>query len=477
MRVTVRADASIEIGTGHVVRCLTLAQELRARQADVCFVTSSQSGNLDTEIIRQGFSVQRSPPAQSDWLVVDHYDLAAPYETAQRARARRIMVIDDLADRVHDCDLLLDQNLYDGAELRYSKLVPAHAAVLTGPRFALLRAEFLAAREQAQPRTSLRNLLVFFGGSDPTDETSKSLRALVIAGLQGVRVTVIVGASNPHRAAIESLAKTIEHCVVQGPTTRIANLFLQADLAIGAGGTTTWERCCLGLPTIVIAVAANQREVSRMLMSRGYQRFLGEHFEVSERRLADAIRAASDEFSGLAAAAARGMQLVDGAGVNRVCAAMLGSSPPANVRLRRATALDAQLLLEWRNDEMTRAASRSSELITAEQHATWMERSLANPRRRLLVAELDGEPVGTVRADEAAGEVTLSWTVAPAARGRGIAKYMVAALASEITGPIRAEVKSLNTASARVAEYAGMHLREEINGMRIYVRQSASEKH
>ncbi len=475
MRIAIRTDASFEIGTGHVVRCLTLATQLRRRGAEVSFITSSGVGNLDDAIQAQGFLVTTAAAGEYDWMVFDHYGISADAERRARDHARRIMVIDDLADRRHDCDLLLDQNLRedDGS---YSGLVPASVPLLLGPRFALLREEFAAARVRARRRQSLRHLLVFFGGSDPTDETSKTLRALARARLTDVRITVIVGASNPRAGQVRALARDVAGCEVIGPTSEMADLMIEADLAIGAGGTTSWERCCVGLPALVVAVAVNQLEIARLLDARGFHRYLGEHSRVSERDVADAILAARINFDDLSLRGERAMALVDGAGAKRVCAAMLGPSPPEAVILRAATAADAAKLLAWRNDEHTRAASHSQEPVSAEQHAAWLVRSLANPRRRLYVAEHDGEPVGTVRADEENGTWTLSWTVAPAARGRGLAKHMVASLAREITAPIRAEVKSGNAASARVAEHAGMRCAEQIDDVRIFVRNFTCEK-
>jgi UDP-2,4-diacetamido-2,4,6-trideoxy-beta-L-altropyranose hydrolase len=470
MRVLFRADASTEIGTGHVVRCLTLADCLRRRGAEVTFVTEDLPGNIDAQIRSGGFNVQRRVAEDCDWLVVDHYALGASYEREQKAFAGKVFVIDDLANRPHDCDLLLDQNLVSNMEARYRPLVPESTRLLVGPDFALLRSEFAAAREHSRPRERLRRILVFFGGSDPTDETSKTLRALRAAELPDVSIEALVGASNPRRTQVESLARQVRNCTVSGPTQQIAALFSAVDLSIGAGGTTTWERCCLGLPALVIAVAANQDALSRSVAERGFHRYLGTSDAIDEASLVEAITMARDQFSDLAVNAFKATTLVDGLGAERVCAAMLGPSPPAHVRLRRAALGDASLLLAWRNDPATRAASHNDARVSDEDHESWLAKTIANPGRRLFIAELDGQAVGTVRADEGDGEWTLSWTVAPDARGRGVAKHMVSMLASQLREPIRAEVKADNFASARIAEYAGMHFRSESNGVRIFSR-------
>jgi RimJ/RimL family protein N-acetyltransferase len=145
---------------------------------------------------------------------------------------------------------------------------------------------------------------------------------------------------------------------------------------------------------------------------------------------------------------------------------------PADIELRPATLRDADLLLEWRNDPATRAASYSNAAVASDEHLAWLRDALASAERRLYVAEENGAPVGTVRADLANGVWHLSWTVAPQARGRGVAKRMVALLASRIAGPIRAEVKAGNVASARIAEHAGMTLLREANGVLHYERDA-----
>ncbi len=324
MRVLVRADSSREIGTGHVVRCLTLAQALRSRSAHVEFMSSTGEGNINSQIVKAGFAVSEIQPEAGhwDWLIVDHYGLDHVYERSARTASERILVIDDLANRVHDCDLLLDQNLYPQMELRYAKLIPQGAVTLLGPTFALLRPEFAEARA-AKPRVeSVSRILVFFGGSDPTDETSKALEALAGLQLGECSIDVLVGAANPRREKLESMVRRIPRCSLVEPTEKMAALMSTASLVVGAGGTTSWERCCLGLPSIVVAVADNQIAISRALADGGYQEYLGSHESVSVEVLRDALRVAIADFSSLAAAGARSRELVDGLGVQRVLEAM-----------------------------------------------------------------------------------------------------------------------------------------------------------
>ena len=324
MQVVVRADSSSQIGTGHIVRCQTLARALRARGAQVTFVCEALEGNLNDMLVRDGFAVEASIDSvpRCDWLIVDHYGLDHEFERAQRVRAARILVIDDLADRWHDCDLLLDQNLYLDMERRCSGRIPEGATLLIGPRYALLREEFALAAGQASRRTALSRILVSFGGSDPTDESSKTLRALALLRLPEVRIDVLIGAANPRTAALEELAREVPGCNLFGATSQIARLMLDSDLMIGAGGSTTWERCCLALPALVIAVAENQVPIAAAVADRRYHRFLGSYEEISVEFLSRAIRDAARDFDDLAHGAAGGRDLVDGRGTQRVVEAM-----------------------------------------------------------------------------------------------------------------------------------------------------------
>ena len=293
MRVAFRADASVTIGTGHVMRCLTLADTLRALGADCQFVTRDLPGHLGALIADRDFAVSLldapSGPAPSgppdhaawagvtwqkdlvdtlavldrtDWLIVDHYALDARWQKGLGDRVGRIMVIDDLADRPHAAALLLDQNL--GREAKdYDGLVPDDCRILTGPRFALLRPEFAAQRGRSLTRRGvpqLAHLMVTMGGTDAIDATSQVLRALKDANLpEGLRISVVMGSRAPALARVRALATEMPWPTeVLVDVRDMAALMTDADLAIGAGGSTNWERCCLGLPGIVVETAENQ---------------------------------------------------------------------------------------------------------------------------------------------------------------------------------------------------------------------------
>lgn len=325
MRVIFRVDASLLIGSGHVMRCLTLADELRQRGTDIVFVCREHPRNMIGFIEAKGFPVRRLPqpeveyiakpddvhhaawlgvPWQLDasdtlhavgktpprWLIIDHYAVDCRWEAMLRPHVQKIMVIDDLADRCHDCDLLLDQNLYHGMETRYDALLHESCEKLLGPKYALLRPEFAAARKKLRRRDgNVRRVLVFFGGVDPGNETGKTLQALASMNDRRFDVDVVVGLGNPHKEQIQEICVSNwgfnYHCQVDN----MAELMATADVAIGAGGATTWERCSLGLPSISVVIADNQYETTKAVEAMGATIYAGYHNEVTGEDLVNAV--------------------------------------------------------------------------------------------------------------------------------------------------------------------------------------------
>lgn len=307
MRVSFRADASLQIGTGHVVRCLTLADALRERGARSTFICRPHAGHLLDLIKQRGHEAIALPPADEafiapadpfhakwlgtdwasdatqtsqalgeqvvDWLVVDHYALDHRWEQALRSQARHIFTIDDLADRPHDCDLLLDQNLGRKAQ-DYCGLVSRHTQTLSGPAYALLRPEFAQWREyslQRRTQPQLKNLLITMGGVDQNNATGQVLDALTRCELPAdLRITVVMGPHAPWLAHVQTQAAVMPRPTeVLAGVSNMAQLMAESDLCIGAAGGSAWERCALGLPALVLILAANQHSGAMALQTHG----------------------------------------------------------------------------------------------------------------------------------------------------------------------------------------------------------------
>ncbi|HEY9688087.1 MAG TPA: UDP-2,4-diacetamido-2,4,6-trideoxy-beta-L-altropyranose hydrolase [Coleofasciculaceae cyanobacterium] len=327
MKIVFRADASRTIGTGHVMRCLALAKTLQSQGADIQFLCRRLEEDLIDWIREEhGFAVETCSATESetlphpvDWLIVDHYGLDARWELRMRPQAKKIAVIDDLANRPHDCDLLIDQNYHPDSH-RYDPLTPPECQRFLGPAYALLREEFKQARQTAHPRTGqIRRILISFGGSDPTHETEKVLNALQAVS-HPLEVTVILGILHPRADSLPSEFPQFEF--LRG-VSNMAELLCRADLVIGAGGTSSWERCCVGAPTVVINVADNQVDLSHQLEKIGVIRNLGLSQHVQMGDIARVIDELIRNPEIVCALSEKARRLVDGQGTERVADALL----------------------------------------------------------------------------------------------------------------------------------------------------------
>ena len=360
MNVAFRADASLDIGIGHVMRCLTLADALRERGANCHFICREPPGHLTDLIRKRGFSVHAlsyckplerpkdeiaaSQPAhvhwlgsdwqtdarqtgailaelQPDWLVVDHYALDARWERAMKGDYKKLLVIDDLADRVHECDILLDQNWFgDATPNRYREYVPENCVLLLGPCYALLKSEYALLRSLMPPRDGIvKRILVFMGGSDPTNETGKVMDALAHPDLGHLVVDVVIGVNHPDPEGVAKQISKRPDTHLYGSQASLAGWMVRADLMISAGGYTSWERMCLGLPAIVISIADNQTSTNNSMSESGYIDFLGEKEIVTSEIIVSSVRRCMDDPARLKKMSDMGQKLVQGNGLELVC--------------------------------------------------------------------------------------------------------------------------------------------------------------
>jgi len=260
-----------------------------------------------------------------DWLVVDHYSLDTDWETSLRSHTEKIAVIDDLANRKHNCDLLLDQNYFHGSNHRYSGLINSECRQLLGPQYALLGPEYSVLRRQIFPRCSpLSRILVFYGGVDPTNETCRALRVLSQREFQHLVVDIVYGAGNLHRAELEALAAKRKLTNMYDTQPNLAGLIAKADLALGAGGTTNLERCALGLPSIVTAVSDNQVGPSSALANDQRIYSLGRFDKVTDEKLTLAITELMESPEQLGLIAKRAWDVTDAEGATRLANIMYG---------------------------------------------------------------------------------------------------------------------------------------------------------
>lgn len=493
MNVVFRTDASEEIGSGHFMRCLALAEELQSLGAKVLFIcyqlpqymrdmlntkgmgevqlNSKKSSDINNELAHSHWlglsqfedaeqSIKILSKQNWDLLVVDHYALDIRWELALRASVSKIMVIDDIADRIHDCDFLLDQNYYECMNDRYAGKVPAKCSLLLGPKFALLRNEFLLARSEVTQRFgTVKRILVSFGGMDSGNYTTLTLNILSQLKKHAFLVDVVIGLNHPHKEEIIILCNKHNFiCHVQ--TNQISKLMAISDLAIGSGGISTWERCCLGLPTLVVCVAENQRMQIKDAAEKGFIFAPNVSTDLSSQ-LKLHINSILENESLRTLISKTAMQQVDGLGLKRVKIALIS----INIQLRTATQSDSQNIFEWRTHPSIVKTSSNTNLITWDDHESWYLEAIKDKNRLVLIAEIDRIPIGVIRFDIENTAALISIYLVPRDDTKGFGSYLLIqaeewlkSYRSDVIN-IRAEVLGDNIKSQSMFSKSNYHIK------------------
>lgn len=483
------------------MRCLVLACAFREQGAKVAFICREHPGNLINQIRAKGFEVLVLPttgarredgkssdglPKHWDWLgvsqsadagqtleaiagvspdvlVVDHYALDSEWETALSGAVGRIIVLDDLADRAHSCAVLVDANYSLDLEQRratYRRLVAPETELLLGPRFVLLRPEFLRLRQigrtSGSGRGGTKRVLVFFGASDPSGSILQCAQGLL--GISGIEVRYVISSQDPKHHRLLNLLTGHSSHHVSDPSNEFSEWMMDSDFFIGAGGTTTWERACLGVPSLVVSVADNQIAASEAMARDGRAIYLGRSEDLTPESVSDAVRGLLRMPSLLQALAQRNMELVDGKGVARVVRRCI----PEIVSVRPALSSDEDLVYSWRNSEEVRVQSFDQMPIPIDAHRGWFRSSLAQVEsRRLLICESGDEPIGVLRYDLDGEVATASVYLAPQAMGRGAGALVLEEGSRWVRANcpqvrlLRAEIRTENERSIAVFEAAG----------------------
>lgn len=355
MKVVMRVDSSQEIGTGHVMRCLALAKKLEQRQHNILFVCKRHPGHLFDLIARYGFSqvlldiapsdcIKRLPHAhwvggcqkddakqsimaiqshfaeKPDWIIVDHYGLDSAWHKVvkQDFAQEKIMVIDDLVDREHCCDLFLDQT-YGRSEEAYSHLLPQGSKQLLGSKFALLRDEFLfddrkiLQHRKNRIKSGLGRILIMMGGTDNMNKSPSVVKA--IANSSSIeKITVVLGETAAWKDEVAQLCQDVDCASLIVGSDEISQLLLEHDICIGAAGSSAWERCALGLPTLIMALFDNQKVIAHNLVAAGACLYLQADFDAENLNLL--LNDIFDQENYLAMVVS-GLKVCDGRGAER----------------------------------------------------------------------------------------------------------------------------------------------------------------
>ncbi len=488
MRVAIRVDASAQIGTGHVKRSLSLAEALRAHGGEVRFVTRALGVDSVGLIARAGFeqTILLPPPGSvftpdpiiphsewaevsverdtaetvealaefaPDWVVLDSYAFDARWHKAVRSQLDcKIAQIDDLADRKLACDLLIDHTYALDHRAKYGRKLPRTARLLGGPRFGLLGPAYARA-SRYQFSETVRSIGIFMGGVDAGGHSFAVLDALEAIAFEG-EIEVVATSANPHLGDLRERVTARPNARLSLDLPDLTAFFARHDLQIGAGGGASWERCCIGVPTLLVVVAPNQMSVAPMLADAGVAAYAP---DPAPDRIARQVKVLIASPENRASLADNSRRLVDGLGSTRVALGMLAEE----VTVRRAAQDDAQMMFDWRGAPTTRAVSLDTDELVWSEHIAWLNRVLKDPTRPLFVGEIGGRPIGVIRFDfsgemRAPERAEVSLYLDPALHRLGLGQHLLlAGEAAANPAIVDATVLSDNRASQRLFEACG----------------------
>ena len=446
--VAFRVDSSPTIGSGHLRRCLALAEFVRSTGRRCCFISRAHPGNLNAQVVEAGHELIELPAAAGDdvdgegyaaWLgvpeeadaalsksaiagrdiaamIVDHYALGRAWEERLRPHCAMLLAIDDLANRTHSVDILVDVTPISDPS-RYDALVTPQTRLLLGPRFAILRPEFRQARATLATRSGeIGRIFITFGAIDSQNWTEAAVAAVRGAMGRGIMIDVAISSSAPHAGRLREIASTDELLSLHFDTSDVAKLMAAADLGIGAGGTTSWERACLGLASILTPIADNQRDPTAAICAAGCALALAGDRVTYTARLAATLELLRGNPNLLQRIGWAAGAIVDGVGASRIVDELF----PAPLTPRRATADDARDIWCWRNEPRVRESSRDPGEIGWADHLRWFEKVLANENIALLICESASQPVAVLRFDLSRNCAEISIYLTSQGSGRGL---------------------------------------------------------
>lgn len=484
MKIAFRVDTSAVIGTGHFMRCFALARYLKSKGETIIFLsrfldpkfrTLLQSNEMELYELTKGHSVSTDDyeswlgvswqddikevgknleKESIDWLIVDHYAIDQKWEKEARRYTRKIFVIDDLSNRPHDCDLLLDQNLCEEPlkRIRYEPWVPPSCHCLIGPTYALLRPEFREEKRDGKRGGDppIQRLFISFGGADVLNQTEKVLRALETTDF---KIDVVIGTLNPHRTQLEKFCSQKRNIKCHIGVDQMAELMDQADLAIGSAGTTVWEQCALGLPSLIIPVAKNQLRNAELLEKNGASIHLGWHEEVTPEKIYKEVFRLSREPQRLSEMSKAGRKLVDGRGVFRLSQilteALRAPQAPEGFRFELINHRHTPSILKWRNDVSLRQNFLDQRTLTGEEQRFFLDDYFLKERLDfVLIDERRNFPVGVFNLKNIQTEPEIGQLIGESSyRGRGLGKE-----ATRLVVQFALKTLGLKSVCARVKE-------------------------
>ncbi|MEH2158828.1 UDP-2,4-diacetamido-2,4,6-trideoxy-beta-L-altropyranose hydrolase [Nostoc sp.] len=477
MKLFIRVDASTQIGTGHVMRCLALAQAWQYAGGQVIFVMATEAPDLTTRLNTEGMELIHLPiqigsaedaketaklarEFNANWVVVDGYHFGAKYQEIIKESERKLLFIDDYGHaKQYHADIVLNQNIH-ACEGWYRNRQP-YTKLLLGTSYSLLRREFWHWRgwQRSLPLPPIaKKLLVTLGGADPDNVTLKVIEGLQQLEIEGLEAVVVLGGSNLHYEQLRSASQKLQFPIrLERNVTNMPDLMAWADVAVTAGGSTCWELAFMGLPSVILILADNQRAIAEQLEVMGVVVNLGWHENVSGVEIASKVGQLLISAGRREKMTRCSQELVDSQGSSQVLSHLKDNF----FQLRSVQQDDCRLLWEWSNAPEVRAVSFSSKSILWEHHVQWFKSKLINPNCIFYIAiNKNDVPIGQIRYDIESYEATVSMSIDPKFRKQDYGSSLIKLTCKQIfyysnITRINAYIKPSNQASLRAFSKAG----------------------
>lgn len=484
MHLYIRTDADSKMGTGHIMRCIALAQAWHDQGGEVTFISHCESEPLKQRINDEGIGlipIERICPEPSDlkttlsilknditdqqtWLALDGYHFTPEYQKAIREAGISLLVIDDMNHLpYYHADILHNQNIY-APDLTYH--CDEDTTLLLGIQYVLLRREFLkyyGFKRNVPDR--VKNILVTLGGADQDNTTLKVIEALKFLDDQEIEVKIVIGPANHHITILsQALSSTHFKAALLFNPPNMPDLMAWADLAISAGGSTCWELLFMGLPSLIVVLAENQLELAKNLEEQDVAFNLGWHEGLSTSKVLSIFESLYCNKMLRKNISEKASALIDGQGTSHVKRAMSDKL----ISLRQVTDSDCDLVWQWSNEKETRNASFSEKPISWEEHVHWFKEKLADPNHVFfIVTNGNKNPLGQIRYSVEGKKAVVSFSIAPESRNLGYGSEILKIAAQKLfyeteVEEILAFVKAENLVSSKTFQNAGFKQTEEL---------------
>ncbi|BCL37785.1 UDP-2,4-diacetamido-2,4,6-trideoxy-beta-L-altropyranose hydrolase [Nostoc sp. MS1] len=481
MNLLFRVDVSPQIGTGHLMRCLALAQAWQQAggkavfiMAETALIFEEKLRTENIEVIKISPKLGSSEDAQasailahqlnSNWLVIDGYNFGDIYQKNIKNAGLKILFLDDYGHAGYYCaDLVLNQNISADPAL-YTHKEP-DTQLLLGTSYTLLRREFWqwGGWQRVNPPIA-KKILITMGGADYDNVTLKVIQALQLLSGHALEIVVVIGGSNPHYEEIKLVAQTSGLTIrIERNVNNMRELMAWADMAVTAGGSTCWELAFMGLPSLIIILAENQQAIAQKLHSLQVFINLGWHSNISPSEIATAVQELSLAINTRLAMTKSSQELIDGWGSQRVVRYIKNYF----LKLRPVSIEDSRLLWRWANEPQVRAVSFSSKLIAWQEHQTWFKSKFNANCIFYIAMNEDNIPVGQIRYEIEGEEAVISISIAQEYRQQSYGTYLIEIAQKQIfqnTGIhlVHAYIKPSNQASIKAFTQAGFHIKDTV---------------